>query len=74
MAINIKCPLCGANTKTRSSEHLTPTVIEADLFCGNCGNFKGKFRGEFTKMRVAKWEESTELKNAIYEENKAKIY
>lgn len=68
--LTINCPLCGNATNIRTSDRPTPTTVTAELTCGKCGNFKGKFMGEITHIQVASWHDDTNVKNRIFEKYK----
>ncbi|MDG6881257.1 Uncharacterised protein [Phocoenobacter uteri] len=69
MAVNIYCPLCGHKTHTRTSDRPTKTTVTAQLYCTGCGDFKGDFVGEITRIKTAKWNDDAEIKNGINQDD-----
>ncbi|MDP8170556.1 hypothetical protein QJU96_04540 [Pasteurella skyensis] len=69
MAVNIYCPLCGHKTNTRTSDRPTDTTVTAQIYCPSCGDFKGDFVGEISRIKTAKWNDDAEIKNGINEDN-----
>ncbi|WP_032092584.1 hypothetical protein [Necropsobacter rosorum] len=72
MGLTIKCPLCKGKVNIRTSNRPTPTSVTAELYCTNCGNFKGKFIGEITDIKIAEWKDNNKMKMQTFDENKHK--
>ncbi|MFZ7108556.1 transcriptional regulator [Avibacterium avium] len=53
MAINIKFPFCGGDTKTRTSHKPSLLSVKATIYCPNCGQLKAQFMGQLYEVKRA---------------------